>query len=96
MKIEIAEALLQRVLEKSTIRPERIDGYRKYFQRMAKYKYDNYEQYAAGMRFIEKLALWLDSMQERNREAAIEFVKNRLVFVSQSECACWWKLAIRI
>lgn len=85
MKIEIAEALLQQVLEKSTIRPERIDGYRKYFQRMAKYKYDNYEQYAAGMRFIEKLALWLDSMEERNREAAIEFVKNRLVFVSQSE-----------
>jgi len=76
---------LQRVLEKSKIRPERIDGYRKYFQRMAKYKYDNYEQYAAGMRFIEKLALWLDSMEERNREAAIEFVKNRVVFVSRSE-----------
>lgn len=57
MKIEIAEALLQKVLESPTIKPEDIDGYRKYFQRMAKYKYDNYEQYDAGMRFIEKLAL---------------------------------------
>lgn len=85
MKIEIAEALLQRVLEKSTIRPERIDGYRKYFQRMAKYKYDNYEQYATGMRFLEKLALWLNSIEEQDREVAIEFIRNRLVFVSQSE-----------
>jgi hypothetical protein len=85
MKIEIAEALLQRVLEKSTIRPERIDGYRKYFQRMAKYKYDSYEQYATGMRFLEKLALWLNSIEEKDREVAIEFIKNRLVFVSQSE-----------
>jgi len=47
MKVEIAEALLQKVLEKSTITEDRIDEYRKYFQRMAKYKYDNYEQYGA-------------------------------------------------
>jgi len=85
MKIEIAEALLQRVLEKSTIRPERIDGYRKYFQRMAKYKYDNYEQYATDMRFLKKLALWLNSIKEQDREVAIEFIRRRLVFVSQSE-----------
>jgi hypothetical protein len=85
MKLEIAEALLQRVLEKSTIPVERIDGYRKYFQRMAKYKYDNYEQYATGMRFIEKLALWLNKIEDNDREAAIDFIKNRLVFVSQSE-----------
>jgi hypothetical protein len=85
MKLEIAEALLQTVLEKSTIPADRIDEYRKYFQRMAKYKYDNYEQYATGMRFIEKLALWLNQMDENDREAAIDFVKERLVFVSQSE-----------
>lgn len=85
MKLEIAEALLQTVLEKSTIPADRIDGYRKYFQRMAKYKYDNYEQYATGMRFIEKLALWLNQMDEIDREAAIDFVKERLVFVSQAE-----------
>lgn len=85
MKLEIAEALLQRVLEKSSIPDERIDVYRKFFQRMAKYKYDNYEQYATGMRFIEKLALWLDQFDDNDRETAIDFVKNRLVFVSQSE-----------
>lgn len=85
MKLEIAEALLQTVLEKSTIPAGRIDGYRRYFQRMAKYKYDNYEQYATGMRFIEKLALWLNQMDENDRETAIDFVMERLVFVSQSE-----------
>jgi hypothetical protein len=85
MKIEIAEALLQKVLEKSTIKPEEIDEYRKYFQRMAKYKYDNYEQYAPGMRFIEKLALWLDQIEDHDKQTAIEFVKHRLVFISESE-----------
>ena len=85
MKVEIAEALLQKVLEKSTIIPDRIDEYRKYFQRMAKYKYDNYEQYGAGMRFIERLALWLDSLADEDKEPAIEFIKNRLVFISELE-----------
>lgn len=85
MKVEIAEALLQKVLEKSTITEERIDECRKYFQRMAKYKYDNYEQYGAGMRFIEKLALWLDGMEDADKETALEFVKNRVVFISALE-----------
>ncbi|MDP3392536.1 hypothetical protein [Sediminibacterium sp.] len=85
MKIEIAEALLQKVLEKSTITEDRIDEYRKYFQRMAKYKYDNYEQYGAGMRFIEKLALWLDGMEDADKETALEFIKNRVVFISALE-----------
>lgn len=85
MKVEIAEALLQKVLEKSTITEDRIDEYRKYFQRMAKYKYDNYEQYGAGMRFIEKLALWLDGMEDVDKETALEFIKNRVVFISALE-----------
>lgn len=85
MKVEIAEALLQKVLEKSTITEDRIDEYRKYFQRMAKYKYDNYEQYGAGMRFIEKLALWLDGMEDADKETALEFIKNRVVFISALE-----------
>lgn len=85
MKIEIAEALLQKVLESSTIKQEEIDAYRKYFQRLAKYKYDNYEQYAAGMRFIEKLALWLNAIKNEDKQTALDFIKNRLVYISESE-----------
>jgi hypothetical protein len=56
MRDELAEALLAKVMnwsdeEKARERPV--------LQDLARYKYDEYQQYAPGRRFIESLALWL-------------------------------------
>jgi hypothetical protein len=53
---------------------------------MAAYKYDEYQQFSPGMRFVESLARWLyqfATIEERRR--AYEFVKTHLVFCSTSE-----------
>lgn len=55
-------------------------------QAMAAYKYDGYQQFYPGMRFIESLARWLarfDTADER--AAAYDFVKTRLIFCSAEE-----------
>jgi hypothetical protein len=83
MRAELAERLLARVMgwEESEVAQ-----YRPYLQDMAGYKYDSYQQFAPGMRFVESLAIWLQQFGERElREAAFDFVLNRLVFFSSAE-----------
>src|SRR4051812_23567153 len=59
---------------------------RAFLQDLARYKYDEYQQYAPGRRFIESLALWLRQFQtETDRRAAYEFVRKRLIFISTAE-----------
>jgi hypothetical protein len=53
---------------------------------MASYKFDEYQQFSPGMRFVESLARWLrqfGTADERN--SAYQFVKDRLIFCSSSE-----------
>lgn len=83
MRDELAEALLAKVMnwsdeEKARERP--------ILQDLARYKYDEYQQYAPGRRFIESLALWLRqfaTMEERH--TAYEFVRNRVIFIATPE-----------
>ncbi len=57
-------------------------------QAMADIKYDEYQQFSPGMRFVESLALWLNQfMSIDERRTAYSFVKNRLVFFSEAEMA---------
>lgn len=59
---------------------------RRYLESFASYKYDEYQQFSPGRRFIESLALWLGQFDEgRQRQAAYTFVRRRLVFVSTDE-----------
>jgi hypothetical protein len=52
----------------------------------ARYKYDEYQQYAPGRRFIESLALWLRQFETKHeRRTAYEFVRKRAIFISTSE-----------
>lgn len=83
MRNDIAQALLLNVLEGASF--EEIDEARKYFQNMAKYKYDDYQQYYPGMRFIERFALWLNQFDNDDKKAALEFVRQKLIFISQAE-----------
>ena len=52
---------------------------------LAEHKYDDYQRFAAGQRFIESLALWLAQFKHEHRETALKFVHQRLVFVSEAE-----------
>ncbi len=83
MRGQLAERLLATVMGWST---ENVTEYRPLLQNLAEYKYDSYQQYAPGMRFIESLALWLEQFHEPElREAAFQFALNRLVFFSNPE-----------
>src|SRR4051794_32285614 len=52
---------------------------------MSRMKYDDYQDFLAGMRFIESLADWLQQFPSDDRLAAYEFVRNHLIFISPSE-----------
>lgn len=56
-------------------------------QLLADYKYDHYQRFGPGRRFIESLALWLNQFSEEDREAALKLVIARLVFLSDAEFA---------
>jgi hypothetical protein len=54
---------------------------------LSAYKYDSYQRFGPGRRFIESLALWLDQFDSPDRPAALKLVTNRLVFFSDDELA---------
>lgn len=54
-------------------------------QLLADYKYDSYQRFAPGKRFIESLALWLNQFDPTDREAALRLVTDRLVFLSEAD-----------
>ncbi len=83
MRDELAEALLAKVMDWSDEEKARE---RPILQDFARYKYDEYQQYAPGRRFIESLALWLRQFATlEERRTAYEFFRSRLVFISTAE-----------
>lgn len=82
MKDALAEQLLAKVMNWDTAQ---VTAERAILQDMARYKYDEYNQFAPGQRFIESLALWLRQFTPDERPAAYSFVRQRLVFCSSAE-----------
>lgn len=83
MRDELAEALLRRVMGWGD---DDVVKERPILKALADYKYDAYERYEPGMRFIESLACWLAQFPEQSqRRKAFEFVREKLIFVSRSE-----------
>lgn len=83
MRDELAENLLAKVMGWSDEEKARE---RAVLQDLARYKYDEYQQYAPGRRFIESLALWLRQFVTlEERKTAYAFVRKRLVFISTAE-----------
>ncbi len=83
MKEALAERLLAKVMgwTAEDVARERPD-----LQAMAAYKYDGYQQFSAGMRFVESLARWLDQFQSgQEKEIAYRFVKDELIYCSAEE-----------
>lgn len=54
-------------------------------QLLADFKYDHYQGYGPGRRFIESLALWLNQFEARDRETALRIVTDHLVYFSDAE-----------
>lgn len=85
MREALAERLLATVMNWM---PEDVANERPLLQAMAALKYDEYQQFAPGIRFVESLALWLRQFKtDEERRTAYDFVKSRLVFFSAAEIA---------
>jgi len=84
MRSDIAISLLSSVINDITDEDEQAESI-KYFQTMATYKYDDYQQYDTGQRFIEKLAIWLAQFDLNDRKVVIDFLRNKLIFISITE-----------
>lgn len=82
MRDELAERLLAVVLNWT---PADVARERPRLQAMADYKYDEYQQFSPGLRFVESLANWLRQFDVADRAAAYDFVLRRLLFVSGTE-----------
>jgi len=83
MKAALADRLLAEVMEWT---PQDVARERPILQVLADLKYDAYQQYSPGMRFVESLALWLDQFEDPDeRRIAFDFIKQRLVFLASAE-----------
>ena len=83
MKDIHAEKLLVRVMDWDK---EKVKAEVPLLLALASYKYDEYQQFSPGMRFVENLARWLRQFETpEERAVAYEFVKNRLLFCSSAE-----------
>lgn len=54
-------------------------------QALAAVKYDGYEGYRPGVKFLESLAVWLEGFRPQDRATALTFVRKRLVYLSPRE-----------
>lgn len=84
MKDQLAEELLAKVMGWKS--PQDFVEHGSPLLAIAAYKYDEYQQFSPGMRFIESLALWLGQFHNIDeRRTALKFIRDRIVFVSSSE-----------
>ncbi len=83
MRDSLARELLAKVTDWTA---ERLTKERLDLQLLSEYKYDEYQQFVPGMRFIESLALWLEQFKDSGKqEVAYNFVKQKLIFISTAE-----------
>jgi len=83
LKQDLAESLLVKVMAWPA---DRLVDERARLDRMARFKYDEYQQFGPGQKFLEALCLWLGQFETpEEREAAYAFVRRRLVFVSAED-----------
>ena len=82
MRDDLAKQLLTKVMNWDDVKlaNENTD-----LQIFSEYKYDAYQQFFPGMKFIESLSLWLDQFEKDEKPIAYEFIKKKLIFFSLNE-----------
>jgi len=82
MNSELAERVLVNVMEWDE---ETVARERPLIQVLASYKFDEYQQFSPGMRFIESFASWLRQFDKDERNIMYNFVKCRLIYIANTE-----------
>lgn len=87
MKDENARQLLAKVMswEELDVSTSDISRQVSNLQLLADFKYDHYQRFEPGKRFIESLALWLNQFSAADRPTALKFVTGHLVCFSDKE-----------
>ncbi|AYL95291.1 phosphoribosyltransferase-like protein [Mucilaginibacter celer] len=83
MRSALAERLLVKIMQWNS---DEISKQRPMLQALANLKYDEYQQFSPGIRFMESLVKWLgqfESLEERH--IAYAFVMNQLIFISSNQ-----------
>jgi hypothetical protein len=83
MRDENAQALLTKVMGWQDETP--VMRHVPVVQLLADFKYDHYQRFGPGKRFVENLALWLNQFNSIDRDEALTFVLKRLIFLSERE-----------
>lgn len=65
-------------------------------QFIAEMKYDLYDHFMPGTRFLGSLSVWLNKFDENERKVMYEFVKDKLVFISSSQMTYLITLMCRV
>lgn len=83
MKSSLAEKLLIKIMDWTA---EQISEERPLLQALANLKYDEYQQFSSGMRYIASLAKWLNQFKTvQERRIAYDFVKKQLIFITNEQ-----------
>lgn len=82
MKDILAEQLLAKIMNWE---PEILAEERFQIQLFAEIKYDNYQKYSQGMKYVESLALWLQCFEASDRKVLYDFIKQNLIYISEKQ-----------
>lgn len=83
MRTALAEKLLVKIMNWNS---EEISQERPLLQALSNLKYDEYQNFSYGSRFIESLVKWLDQFKEYNeKHIAYSFIKEHLIFFSSDQ-----------
>lgn len=83
MRDQNAQQLLAKVMDWKD--EDTVSSYVPKLQLLADFKYDYYQRFGPGRRFIESLALWLNQFETVDRTAALDLITDQLIYISDVE-----------
>lgn len=82
MNSNLASRLLTSVMEWNAIG---LTSERPILEFMGSMKYDAYDRYMPGTRFMSSLVQWLNQFDEEDRSIVLDFIKKNLIFISSTQ-----------
>jgi len=83
MRTALAEKLLVKIMGWDSTK---ISQERPLIQALSNFKYNEYQQFSIGTRFIESLVKWLNQFETKEeKNIAYDFLKQRLIFISNDQ-----------
>lgn len=84
MKYELAESILKSTMSHWDLL--KMAEETRNIQIISEIKYDDYQQFTHGMRYVESLALWMRQFKSQEaKDCAYDLVKNSLIYISEEE-----------